>query len=53
MSSRTTKDIVCKFAGLPEAERQDLIAGALAATSELKWLPPPERDCFGLKVVRG
>ncbi len=31
MSSRTTKDIVSKFADLPEGERQELIAGALAA----------------------
>ncbi len=41
MSYRTTKDIVCKFADLPEGERQELIAGALAATASLKWLPLP------------
>ena len=41
MCSRTTKDIVSKFADLPEGERQELIAGALAATASLKWLPLP------------
>ncbi len=41
MSSRTTKDIVSKFADLPEGERQELIAGALAATEGMKWLPLP------------
>ncbi len=36
-----TDAIVDKFADLPEGEREALIEGALAATSEMKWLPLP------------
>ncbi len=41
MSSRTTKDIVSKFAELPEDQREALISGALQATEGMKWLPLP------------
>ncbi len=41
MNSRTTKDIVSKFAALPEGEREALISGALQATAGMKWLPLP------------
>ncbi len=41
MCSRTTNDIVSKFADLPEGEREALISGALQATAGLKWLPLP------------
>ena len=41
MSSHTTKDIVSRFAELPEGEREALISGALAATEGMKWLPLP------------
>ncbi len=37
----TTKDIVSKFAELPEDQRQGLVADALQATAGMKWLPLP------------
>jgi len=45
MSSRTTKDIVSKFAKLPD--QIDVAASAAELLAA-----PPERDVFGLKVVR-
>ena len=37
----TTKDIVSKFAELPEDQRQAIVADALQATAGMKWLPLP------------
>ena len=34
-----TKDIVDKFADLPDGQRQGIVADALAATAAMKWLP--------------
>ena len=36
-----TKDIVDKFADLPDEQRQGIVADALAATAGMKWLPLP------------
>ncbi len=36
-----TKDIVDKFADLPDDQRQGIVADALAATAGMKWLPLP------------
>ena len=36
-----TKDIVDKFADLPEDQRQGIVADALQATAGLRWLPNP------------
>jgi hypothetical protein len=43
-----TKDIVEKFADLPDDQRQGLVADALAATAGLKWLPlpGPQTQCY-------
>ncbi len=41
MTTVTTKDIVDRFALLPEDQRQAVVADALEATSGLKWLPLP------------
>ena len=38
---RTTKDIVSRFAELPEDQRQAVVADALQATAGMKWLPLP------------
>ncbi len=39
--SLKTEDIVSKVAGLPDDQRQGLVADALAATAGMKWLPLP------------
>ena len=36
---RTTKDIVSKFAELPEDQQQAVVADAPQATAGMKWLP--------------
>jgi len=43
-----TKDIVDRFANLPDEQRQGLIADALSATSSMRWLPNcgPQSACF-------